>query len=236
MVHVSTVDTLAPGAPDRPVDEDTPLAEKTPCSYVVSKREAEEAVLEEIEHGLDAVIVNPGFMLGPWDWKPSSGRMLLEVARFFTPLAPPGGCSVCDPRDVAAAMIAAIEHGRTGARYILAGHNMTYFELWRRFAEATGGGKPIGHLGAVLRFVAGRTGDLVSKVIGRELDVNSAALGMSCLFHYYRSDRAAAELGYRLRPVDDSIRDAWAWFGEHGYRKSSGVPAAEEARRATGGA
>ena len=76
----------------------------------------------------------------------------------------------------------------------------------------------------------------MSKVLRRELDVNSAALGMSCLFHYYNSDKAAAELGYRLRPVDDSIRDAWAWFGEHGYRKSSGAPAKEKAERAAGGA
>ena len=39
----------------------------------------------KMESGLLAVILNPGFMLGPWDWKPSSGRMLLQVATRFTP-------------------------------------------------------------------------------------------------------------------------------------------------------
>ena len=55
--------------------------------------------------GLDAVIVNPGFMLGPWDWKPSSGRMLLEVAQGIAWLAPQGHFSVCDVRDVVAGIL-----------------------------------------------------------------------------------------------------------------------------------
>ena len=73
-----------------------------PCPYVVSKQAGEQAVRQQIEAGLDAVIVHPGLMFGPWDWKPSSGRMMLQVARNFTPMAPTGGCSICDVRDVAA--------------------------------------------------------------------------------------------------------------------------------------
>ena len=50
-----------------------------PVLYVLTKRAAEQVLLEQ--RGLDVVIVNPAFMLGPWDWKPSSGRMLLEVSK-----------------------------------------------------------------------------------------------------------------------------------------------------------
>jgi dihydroflavonol-4-reductase len=86
------------------------------CPYVVTKREAERAVLAEVEHGLDAVIVNPVYMIGPWDWKPSSGRMLLEVGAGKGLFAPPGANDFVDVRDVAAGILAAAERGISGRR------------------------------------------------------------------------------------------------------------------------
>src|SRR5262245_39881504 len=114
MVHVSSVDALGIGTRGRLADEDMPRVGRTACPYVITKREAEESLREVIGQGLDATIVNPGFMIGPWDWKPSSGRMLLRVGRRFAPLAPTGGCSISDVRDVSAGILAALERGRTG--------------------------------------------------------------------------------------------------------------------------
>lgn len=217
MVHVSSVDALAPGAPDAPADEETP-GEKVACTYVVTKREAEQVIQDRVKQGLEAVIVNPGFMLGPWDWKPSSGRMMLEVVKRFTPLAPRGGMSICDVRDVAAGVLAALDKGVTGRRYVLAGANISYFDAWRLFIDvAQRGSKPIARAGPLLRILGGAGGDLWARLTGRESDVNSASIKLSSLFHYYSSARAEAELGYRTRPHEQSMRDAWQWFVEHGY-------------------
>ncbi len=217
MVHVSSVDALGVGTLELPADEDSPRDGKVPCSYVISKREAEAAFLEEVEKGLHGVIVNPGFMLGPWDWKPSSGKMVLEVAKTFTPLAPAGGFSVCDVRDVAAGILAALDRGTIGRQYILAGENISFLDLWRRIAKVTGGTPPIRRAGAFTRFFVGRGGDLIGKLIGHEPDLNSAAVEMSNLLHYYSIQRAQEELGYVVRPIDESISDAWEWFKSEGY-------------------
>lgn len=215
LVHVSTVDALAVGQRDRPVDEEAPLVGKVPSTYVVTKRAAEEVIDAEVARGLHAIIVNPGFMLGPWDWKPSSGRMVIEVARRFTPVAPSGGCSVCDVRDVAAGILSAAEQGQPGRRYILAGENLTYLDLWRRIAQATGGRGPMMPMGPAIRWLAGAVGDLAGKVTGREPTVNSAAIAMSSQYHYYSSERARRELGYAPRPADEAIRAAWDWLKQH---------------------
>ena len=217
LVHVSSVNALGLGTVDSPANEEGPLTGGIPCGYVLTKQEAERVVLTEVQAGLQAVIVNPGFMLGPWDWKPSSGKMLLGVAKRYTPAAPSGGCSVCDVRDVAAAILTALRSGRSGQRYILAGENLTYLELWARFRRATGGAPPVIRMGPLVRWIAGAWGDLQAKLSGRESDVNSAAIRMSSQFHYYSSQRAMKELGYQSRPLDESIRDAWAWFQERGY-------------------
>ena len=217
LVHVSTIDTLAPGQPDAPADEDS-QGEKIPITYVVTKRQAEQVVRERIAKGLSAVIVHPGFMLGPWDWKPSSGRMLLEVLRRFTPAAPTGGMSLCDVRDVADGAILAAEKGSSGRNYILAGTSLSYLDAWKMFVEVTEEGKPPKfRLGPIARVIGAWGGDLFAKITGKESEVNSGAIKMSCLFNYYSSARAEEELGYSCRPPEESIRDAWEWFKEYGY-------------------
>lgn len=217
VVHVSSVDALGIGAQDQPADESTPRTGKIPCPYVITKREAEEVVGNAVSRGLNAVIVNPGFMIGPWDWKPSSGRMLIGVATKFSALAPTGGCSICDVRDVAQGILAALERGRTGENYILAGYNMSYLDIWRLFAQTGGKRPPFMRMGPMQRIIGGRGGDLIGLIRGREPDVNSAAIAMSSLFHYYDSSRAQSELGYSNRPLDETIHDAWQWFQERGY-------------------
>jgi dihydroflavonol-4-reductase len=216
MVHVSSVNALGLGPLRAPASEESALAGIVECPYVATKRRGEEIVLSEVGQGLDAVIVNPGFMLGPWDWKPSSGRMLLEVAR-FAPLAPVGAFSVCDVRDVAAGTLAAVEKGRTGRRYILAGHNLTYMQAWRHFARVAGSPGPWFWAGPINRWIGGWWGDRAYARTGREPELNSAAIAMSCQHHCFVSTRAESELGYQVRPLEETIQAAWTWFVEHGY-------------------
>lgn len=217
LIHVSSVDALGLGSPGSPADEATPRGGKIPCPYVVTKIEAESVVGEEIDRGLDAVVVNPGFLLGPRDWKPSSGRMLVEVGSGAPLLAPAGGCSVADVRDVSAAILNALDRVEVRGPFILAGENVSYLELWRLFAKVSGRRGPVGKLGPVLRWGLGRGGDLFGRLTGEEPVINSAALAMSSLGHYYSSAKARSELEYRNRPLEETVVEAWQWFSDHGY-------------------
>lgn len=217
MVHVSSVDALGIGTRQQPADEERYLEENVPCPYVVTKRAAEQAVLGEVEAGLDAVIVNPVYVLGPWDWKPSSGRMLLQVAAGRAWLAPPGGNDFCDARHVAEGILASMERGQTGRRYILGGEPHSYLEAWRIFAEITGGRPPRGVVGPIALKVAGGMGNVWGRITGREPDVNSASVAMSTLEHHFNCARAQSELDYRPGSVREAATAAWQWFQEHGY-------------------
>lgn len=218
LVHVSSVNALGLGRLDNPATEENALPGVILCPYVVTKRAGEEAVQKEIEQGLSAVIVNPGFMLGPWDWKPSSGKMLLEVAR-FAPLAPTGAFSVADARDVAAAIVTAAKSPSARGKYILGGHNLTYFEAWKKFAAAAGKHGPRFRAGPFNRWVGALAGDLWGRVTGREPNLNTAGMRMSCQQHCFSSAKAEQELAYGNRPLEETITDAWNWFTEHGYVK-----------------
>jgi nucleoside-diphosphate-sugar epimerase len=217
LVHVSSVDAIGLLPRGEPSDEETPVAGGVLCPYVVTKREAEQAVGAEIGRGLDAVIVNPAFMIGPWDWKPSSGRMLLEVARNRGLVAPLGTNNYCDVRDVADGILAAADRGAVGRRYILGGERLSYFQAWRIFAKVTHSLRPSLPAGPMVLRLAGWGGDLWTRLTGREADVNSAATAMSAQARNFVSARAERELGYHARPLGEAAEAAWQWFREHGY-------------------
>lgn len=216
MVHVSAINALGLGRLDQPADEDSGLPGIVPCPYPVTKRQSEEVVLAEVARGLDANIVNPGCMFGPWDWKPSSGKMLLAVTK-FAPVYPVGAVSFCDARDVAAGAIAAARSGVTGRRYILAGHNLWYKDAWQQMARLSGRRGPLSPMGPAFRAVAAPLLDAYTKITGREGDANSAILMLGVQEHCFTSRRAETELGYRIRPFDETLADTWSWFREHGY-------------------
>ncbi len=205
LIHVSTSDTVASSAHGEPADETASFDATHTTAYSVSKWEAEALAA-------DAVIVNPGFLLGPWDWKPSSGRMLLAISRGQGLLAPRGHGSFVDARDVAAAILAAAERGRAGQRYLLTGERLAWVDAWSLFADVTGGRAPRGRVWPLAAWIGGRSGDLIAKFTGREPDVNSAALRSALRPSRFSSRLAEEELGFRRRPLRETVVDAWAWF------------------------
>lgn len=218
MIHVSTVNALAVTGPDVIANELTPLSgNEIPCNYVETKRAADAIVHGEIEKGLNATIVYPGMMLGPWDWKPSSGQMLLAVARQFTPAAPSGGISVSDVRDVAKSIIgiATSDEAPPHRDYIMAGHNLTYFDFWKRMAAVTRARPPVFRIGKLLEKSICVGTDIISKVLPSEPIVNSAAIRMGQQFHYYDSSRAQSDLGYTVSDLDITIANAWHWLNDN---------------------
>ena len=217
LAYVSTADTVAVATNHQPVAEDTPGGDPVPCPYVLSKRQAEHEVLRRASEGLDVVVVNPTFMLGPWDWKPSSGKILLAAARCWSPLAPSGAKNFCDVRDVAAGAFAALQHGTAGRRYLLGGENLEFIDAWRLFCDVTGQHRPWLRSGPLLSEAGGRLGDFWGRLTGNEPDLNSAAVAASRQCHWYDSSRAIQELGYQIRPLRKTVEDAWAWFREYGY-------------------
>lgn len=215
MLHVSSVDTLAHSPDGSPVDETVTEPRCPPCNYVVTKTEAETVVHQQIEQGLDAVIVHPGFLMGSWDWKPSSGKMLLAIARKQIPLAPAGGCSAVDVRDVVHGIIQAVIKGRSGEHYILGGHNILYVDLFREMAEVTGGRAPGWVMNPSIARIGGWIGDTLTKVMGRETDFNSAMIQMGQIRHFYSSQKAQEELGYNISPLKPAIQRAWDFVRQH---------------------
>lgn len=182
--------------------------------YSITKRDAERLVIAACDR-LDAVIVNPGYMFGPRDARPSSGQLIIDVAKRRVPGWTPGYNSFVDVRDVARGMIAAWQRGRRGERYILAGHNLTYRTVMNLIAAAAGVRPP---RFAVPRFAAqlvGRYGDYRERR-GKRALVNSVQTWYAFTDRFqFTSGKAIRELGYAISPLEPAIDAAIGWFRDH---------------------
>jgi dihydroflavonol-4-reductase len=214
LVHVSTVDALGLGTWAAPATEDSaPRDGEGGVPYVDSKRAADRVVRAS---GTDHVFVFPTYMLGPWDWKPSSGRMVLAVARGIARLAPAGGNNFVHVRDVVEGTIAAAR-GPSGRGWILGNENLRYVDAWRRIARVVDAPAPIGELPAWAGRAAAVALDAGAALGLREGEINGASTRMGFLPHWFDPSRARAELAMPQTSLEDAVSDAWAWFRARGY-------------------
>lgn len=214
LVHTSSVVAVGLSEDGRPCDETaTWNFDKLGMldAYAITKHEAEEVVRAEGSR-LDAVIVNPTYMLGPRDARPSSGKLLLEVVRRRLPGHAPGYNNFVDVRDVARGMIGAWQKGRRGERYILAGHDMTYRRLFEMVAKVADVKPPRFAAPRLVARIVGTWGDFVEKRGGDPV-VNSTQVLYAYTDRFrFASTKAARELGYKFGPLEPAIHDALDWF------------------------
>ena len=197
--------------------EDSTDGEDVGVEYVRAKRAAEDVALAAAADGRDVVVVNPGYLFGPDDPGPSvMGDVCIHYWRGHVPYAPPGGINAVDVRDVAAGHVLAAERGVPGRRYLLGGENVRYAQLFESMAGAAGLRRRfLPQLGPIMaRGVLGAAAaiaELQHRLTGREPFPSFEMVRMNTRCWFGSSARAAAELGYRSRPLADTLADAFAW-------------------------
>ena len=222
LVHFSSIEALSQAPLDEPLDESRALVDGAGAGsispYARSKARAEGEVQAGIARGLDAIILNPTAILGPYDFKPSYlGQALIQLARGRIPALVPGGFDWVDVRDVVAGAIRAEQEAPPGARYLLGGHWHTLHEVAELAASTAGRAAPRFTVPLALAGVAAPLMMRVALWTGTPPVYTRATLQLLAGNREVSHEKAARELGYTTRPLADSVADALAWFREHGY-------------------
>ncbi len=220
LVHASTVNTIGHGSAAHPATGQEPMsAPFTESYYAESKRDGEQLLTEwaRLNPEWHIVVVNPGYMIGPMDVKPSSGRLLLLGYRKRVMFAPRGGKAFVDVRDVAAAMTSALTRGVNGERYIAVNSREchTIKELYELQARVMGYRQRVLELPDGLLAVAGRVGDML-RALGVRSEVSTRNVRQLMVREYYDSSHAISDLAMTQTPLEQSIRDFYQWRVEEG--------------------
>ncbi|MFH1462863.1 MAG: SDR family oxidoreductase [Pseudomonadota bacterium] len=217
MVHCSSIHALYDHPLYAPIDETRALALSDDCQpYARSKAEGELKVLEAVARGLDAVICNPTAVIGPWDLRPSHlGELLILLQQRRLPALIDAAYDWVDVRDVAWGLMAAAREGRRSERYLLSGHRASMKELAQLTERFSGAKAPtlvapmaLARLGAP--FVAGW-----ARIRGTRPLYSPQSLAVLRGNTHITHAKASRELGYRPRPLEETIRDFFAWYLEN---------------------
>jgi dihydroflavonol-4-reductase len=217
LVFTSSQAALGFGENTIPIDE-THTFNLAPAVYPYghSKHLAEQVVQGAVRRGLHAVIVNPSVVLGPRDATLYNSQIILGVQRGQLPLVPPGGINVVDALDLARGHLLALEKGKPGQRYLLAGHNVTLLYLARQIAAALGVRGPAGVIPERLIGPLAATLDAANRLSPRRLPIAGDVLRFGSRTIYADNRKAVAELGWTATPLDETIRRAIAWLRKVG--------------------
>jgi dihydroflavonol-4-reductase len=214
LVYTSSVHALTePGKGGVLTEEAGYDPDRAPGDYGKAKAAASRIVLDAVQEGLDAVIVNPVYVVGPHDYRLSEiGEVIVLFSRFPVPAGMDGSYDFVDVRDVAIGHVLAAERGRKGESYLLSGERMTVREMMRILAGLAGRTPP--RIFIPLGVAAGLAAfaPLFEKVTGRRSLLTPYAVHTLAVDFEIRDRKAREELGHAPRPVEQSLRDAWAWM------------------------
>jgi len=220
LVHCSSVHAFNAGAPDGWIDERSPRADDPRLpAYDRSKAAGEAALRAVVARGLDAVVVNPTGILGPLDEAPSRiGAGLYALWRRRLPATVAGGFDWVDVRDVVLGLLAAEARGRTGESYLLPGHRCSVHDLLVLAAGV--GGVPVPR---ALPLWSLRPVAPLATAVGRywphPMLPTADMLHTLRTFPHVDGAKAATELGYRPRPLAETVRDLYESFRSAGGRR-----------------
>ncbi len=213
-IHVSTANAFGFGSKEQPGTEESPfLSGKYKLGYIDSKYAAQQVVEKAVkEQKFPAVIVNPTFMIGPYDSKPSSGAMVKGIMDEGVPGFPAGGKNFVAVKDVATATVNALEMGRIGESYILGNENLSFKEAFQLMAELAKVKPPNIPLPPFATKVYGCIGSAIGKLSGKAPKVSFPAARIACDRHYFDPSKARKELALPATPIREAIAEAVEWF------------------------
>ena len=219
LVHFSSIHALEHVPLDRPLDEARPLVDEARARpYEASKAAAEKVVAAAVRDGLDAVVVSPTAVLGPHDYAPSAlGGVVLKIASLRLPALVDAGYDWVDVRDVVAGALAALARGRRGERYLLSGRWAPFRDLARAVAAAAGVRPPALTSPLWLARLSAPLATGLARLTGNPAHLTVDSVETLRTSHRdVRHDKAARELGYTVRPLEETAADTVAWFRDAG--------------------
>lgn len=235
LIHFSSVHAYDIDTHGAPVTEQTrPATANSRSAYNRSKWNGQTAVFEVArETGLEAVVVNPCGVIGPYDYKASRmGKFFRSYAKGRTLTPGPGGFNWVDVRDVVDGALRAEQSGTPGENYLLSGHWHTSLSLGQLAAKVRGLTPPTKAIS--WWFVDGlATLGPVLGLLGKKPPVTKEALEALRANPAVSHDKATQALGYRPRPTEDTIRAIFEWIDAEGILDKDRVwKAAQKAKKA----
>jgi farnesol dehydrogenase len=217
VVFTSSAATMSPSNGRDPATEATPRRVPFFNDYEVTKSEAEARAREFSDNGMPVVIVNPTRVYGPGPMNASNSvtRMIAGYLKGTWRIIPGDGKKIGNYvfiDDVVHGHLLAAQKGKPGERYILGGENITFDELFRILGEVTGIRRRMIHLPLALMTTTAKFMEWQYPLTRIPPAITASWVRKYLNDWSLSSNKAVADLGYRITPFADGVKKTVEWL------------------------
>lgn len=214
LVYVSSIHAFKEPPMGTPILETKDFdARKVSGGYAKSKAEATKYVLGLTVKGLDAVVVHPTGVIGPYEYGLSHmGQLFVDFMRSRLFAVIDGAYDFVDVRDVAKGIVLAAKYGRKGENYILSGEHVTIKNMMQVLQDETGIKAPKRVIPTWFAYITGAFAELYYMAMRQKPLFTSYSVATLSSNSLTSCNKANKELGYSPRPFRDTVRDTVAWL------------------------
>jgi dihydroflavonol-4-reductase len=218
-IHIGTASSFGMGTIENPGNESCLFnSDKFHLDYIDSKFEAQNILINNyFLNKLPVVIINPTFMIGPFDSGPSSGKMLIELYKNKLPAYSAGGKNFVFTKDVAVAAVNAIKFGRLGECYIAGNKNLSYKQFLEIACKVSNKEFKLKKTPSLLLIGFGFINSIWARLRKKPPVLSYTMAKIATENQYYKADKAVKELLMPQTPIETAIKESLEWFKQNGY-------------------
>ena len=206
LCYVSSIATLGEALNNEPISEETNWNPEDDNSvYAITKYGAEMEVWRGTQEGIDAVIVNPGVILGAGIWRYGTGSLFKKAKKglkYYTS----GTLGFVSVDDVISVMTILMESEITNERFVLVAENWTYKNFLQALAKAVHATPPIKIANHSLLSIAWKLDWLKHKITGKRRLLTKHIVKSLITETHYSSDKIKTALNYKFKAVEETIK------------------------------
>ncbi len=202
-----------------PSDETTPYTfQHSKSAYVQAKYIQEQLVFKAVQKGLDAVVIAPMGVFGDYDIKPTSGRLVVMIAKGKMPVYINGAINVIDVDDVAYGHVSALKCGKSGEKYILGNLNTETKQLMHIIAGIANVKAPKINIPISIGYIFAAASEVIGKLTKQKWPL-LPIVGVDLIKYglHVNSSKAIEQLNLPQTPLEHTFEKALFWFKKHDY-------------------
>jgi len=217
-IQIGTANSFGHGTPEFPGNEESPfMGNSYKIDYVDSKYQAQKLLLEEAEKGFPALIINPTYMIGPFDSGPSSGRMILALIEGKLPGFTSGMKNFVASKDVAVAAVNALTLGHPGSCFIAGNVNLTFEEMFNSVCRVKNIPFKLKRVPDGVIYAVGFFSSVVARITGKPPKLGYHMAKQATMQQCYNPAKARTILNMPSTPIEQAIEDCLTWWKENQY-------------------
>lgn len=206
LVHVSSIASLGRAVDGATISEKTEwIDSENNTAYANGKYYAEIEVWRGIAEGLNAVVINPGIILGEGNWDEGSAKLMQTVYQEF-PYYTHGVNGFVDVKDVVKAMILLMDSDILEEKFVVVGHNLGYKDLFTLMAKALNKKPPHKEATPFMTGLIWRLYALRKILTGKKSAITKETANTAQVKSYYNTDKILKQLpDFQYTSIENTI-------------------------------